>query len=122
MAKANAVLRLAEQPVDYGPDVELASLAVGIERLRVTVQRTRKRARCVGKSSGWTATVAYWWEPEPDRWVPSKFARCSPTTDVRMLPLLARLVLDAAAEAHEQGLLLPANWERAGLTPPESDA
>ena len=107
--------RLADQPPDYGPDVELATLAVGTERLRVTVQRTRKRARCVGRSSGWTATVAYWWEAEPGRWVPSKFAKTAPTTDVRMLPLLARLLLDAAAEAERQGLLLPENWERAGL-------
>jgi hypothetical protein len=107
-----------DQPVDYGPDVELASLAVGIERLRVTVQRTRKRARCVGKTSGFTAMMAYWWEPEPGRWVPSKYARTAPTTDARMLPLLARLCLDAAAEAQRQGLLQPENWERAGLEPP----
>ena len=115
---ADAALRLADQPMDYGPDVELASLAVGIEKVRITVQRTRKRARCVGKSSGWTATIAYWWEPEPGRWVPSKFSRTAPTTDARMLPLLARLCLDAAAEAQRQGLLLPENWERAGLAPP----
>src|SRR2546425_700455 len=83
----------------------LAALAAGIARVRITVQRTRKRARCVGNSSGWTATIAYWWDPEPGRWVPSKFSRTAPTTDARMLPLLARLCLEAAGEAQRQGLL-----------------
>jgi hypothetical protein len=122
MAKAKAALRLAEQLAAWEPDVEAASVPVGGEWLRATLQRTKRRARGIGKRSGYTAMISFWFATAEGELKPSKFGRAMPSADARMLPLLARVALDAAAFAAREGLLRPEDWERAQLMPPESDA
>lgn len=113
-----APARLADLPEPWEPDVEAASVPVGSEWLRATFQRTKRRARCVGRSSGWTVMLSFWFANEDGVLKPSKFGRAMPSADVRLLPLFARVALDAAAEAERQGLMTAECWERAGLTPP----
>ncbi len=52
--------RLADQVAAWEPDVEAASVRVGPEWLRATLQRTKKRARGIGKRSGFTCMISFW--------------------------------------------------------------
>jgi len=115
---ADAPARLADQLAVWEPDIEAASLRVGSEWLRATLQKTKKRARGIGKRSGFTCMISFWFATPDGELKPSKYGRAMPSADARMLPLLARVALDAAAFAHREGLLDAASWERAGLEPP----
>lgn len=99
--------------------MQLAAVPVESEVLRATAQRTKRRARGIGKRSGWTGMIAFWFTGAEGKLVPSKFGRAMPSADVRMFPLLARVALDAAAAAHREGLLRVEDWERARLEPPD---
>lgn len=118
----NAAPRLADQPTTWEPDVEAASVRIGTEWLRATLQRTKRRARGIGKRSGFTCMISFWFVTGHGELKPSKFGRAMPSADASMLPLLARLALDAAAFCHREGVVRDADYERAGLTPPADGA
>jgi hypothetical protein len=122
MAKADTAPRLADTPEAWEPDVEAASYQVGPEWLRATFQRTKRRARGIGKRSGFTCMISFWFATADGELKPSKFGRAMPSADARLLPLLARVALDAAAFAEREGLLRAEDWERAGLPPPDGGA
>ena len=109
---------LAEKRDTWEPDVEAASVRVGSELLRATLQRTKKRARGVGKRSGFTCMISFWFATTDGELKPSKFGRAMPSADAGLLPLLARIALDAAAFCQREGLLRAEDWERANLAPP----
>jgi hypothetical protein len=110
--------RLADRPEAWEPDVEAASVQVGSEWLRATFQRTKRRARGIGKRSGFTCMVSFWFVTPDGELKPSKFGRAMPSADASMLPLLARVALDAAAFGYREGVVRDADYERANLEPP----
>lgn len=110
--------RLADQLTAWEPDIEAASVHVGSEWLRATLQRTKKRARGIGKRSGFTCMISFWFATTDGELKPSKFGRAMPSADASMLPLLARIALDAAAFGYREGVVRDADYERANLEPP----